>query len=243
MISADPSIEDIITAALHYKAIETRNSLPGRIKSYDPNTNLAEVEVCINPTIRKDGGDEVEVLGVIKNVPIEWMSGGGYFFAFPLQKDDEVKITFHDFSLDQWIEKGGVVTVQDQHTHHLTDASAYPGMRAKPKALPQGHGSKLIIGKIGNEALQFQIDDSFFLFGGAAAEFLARADKVKTEIDKLRSYLTVLHGVITSVVNEPGNGSPSAFQAALIVALTSSGYVPTGIPTISQPAATNVKAE
>ena len=221
MISEDPSLEDIIRAAMHYKAVETRNALPGRVKSYDASKNLAEIEVCINPTIRKDGGDEVEVLGVIKNVPIEWMSGGGYFFAFPLNQGDEVKITFHDFSLDQWIEKGGVVTVKDQHTHHLSDASAYPGMRAKPKALPNGHSSKLIIGKIDNPSLQFQIDDSFFLFGGAAAQFLARADKV---LDRLNAFKSTFdghtHTVTGTAACSAGGGAVTATALATSTPIT-----------------------
>jgi hypothetical protein len=234
MSEENPTLDEIIIRAMHYKAVETRHALPGRIKSYDANKGLAEVEVCVNPTIQKDGGDDVEVLGVIKNVPIEWMSGGGYFVAFPLNAGDPVKITFHDFSIDQWIEKGGVVTTDDQRTHHLSDASAYPGMRAKPQALPSGHGSKLIIGKIDNPSLQMQIDDSFFLFGGAAAQFLARADKVQARLD-------ALYAIFSAWTPVPNDGG-----AVLKSALSSGGWAGTPgpvPPNVNAVACDKVKAE
>jgi hypothetical protein len=232
MSDRNPTLEEIIELALHHKAFDTRHSLPGQIKSYDVGTQLAEVEVCINPTRRCDGGDELVVLGVIKNVPIEWPSGGGYFMSFPLNKGDPVKLTFHDFSLDQWIEKGGVVDVDDQRTHHLSDASAFPGMHARPSKLSSASASKLIIGKDGDPSMQITIDGNFIKLSDNATKLVALAEKAA-------QWAAALDAVIGgTVINEPGNGSPSAFQAALAAALL---LIPT--PSEANWGATKVKAE
>ncbi len=182
MSEREPTLEEIMKLAMHYREFEVHCALPGRIKSYDASKQLADVEVCINPTLRCDGGDEVVVLGTITNVPIEFPSGGGYFISFPLQEGDPVKLTFHDRSLDDWMSKGGVVTESDLRMHHLSDASAYPGLRAQPQKLSSASSSKLVIGKDGDPSMQITIDGSTIKLSDNAANFVALANKVLTEL-------------------------------------------------------------
>lgn len=76
--------------------------------------------------------------------------------------------------------------------------------------------------------------------GPSPTQYVALANLVKQEIDKLQAYLSTLHTVLMTSVNEPGAGAPSAFQAAIAIALTP--YA-SGVPTIAAPAATKVKAK
>ncbi len=200
MSEREPTLEEIIQAAIHYREVEVHCALPGRIKSYDASKQIADVEVCINPTLRVDGGDEVVVLGVITNVPIEFPSGGGYFISFPLQEGDPVKLTFHDRSLDDWMQKGGVVNVDDLRMHHLTDASAYPGMRAQPQKLSSASASKLVIGKDGDPSMQITIDGTHIKLSDNASQFVALANLVKAEFDKIATTLGT--GTVSTA---PGN--------------------------------------
>lgn len=235
----EPTLADVIKAAIHYREFDLHVAMPGRIKSYDASTQLADVEVCINPTLKADGGDEVIVLGVISNVPIKFPGGGGYFLSFPLEDGDGVELTFLDRSIDDWLEKGGVVDITDQRMHHLSDASAFPGLRAKPDALTSAHASKLVIGKDGEASMQITIDGTTIKISDNATEFVALAQKVLTELQKITTYLTALDTVWQATIPEAGMGSPSSLATALKIASAAAG----GVPSMQSVAASKVKAE
>ncbi len=229
------SYEELVRDAFYQQLLEFRAHLTGRIVSWDETTQLAEVEVCQSPTWQHGDGEEVKVYGIVKNVPIEFPSGGGYFLSFPLAQGDPVKLSFFDHSLDQWIEKGGVTVIEDLRLHHLSDASCYPGMRAKPNALTGVSKSKLIIGKIDDPSMRITIDGSFIKLSENAIHLIALANKAA-------QWAAALDGVIRGApVNEPGNGAPSAFQAALLLALTVPSTIP--VPSEATWGAGKVKAE
>lgn len=207
------------------RLFETHVSMPGRIKSYDASTQLAEVEVCTNATRLVDGVEEAVVWGTISNVPIEWPSAGGYFMAFPMNAGDPVKLTFHDRSLDLWLEQGGVVEVKDLRMHHLSDASAFPGLRAKPNKLTSASASKLVIGKDDDPSMQITIDGTTIKLSENATSFVALA----SQLDQI---LSALYAAVTSNCAAPG--SPLAGAAALI------SLYPSAFPSV---AAQKVKAE
>jgi hypothetical protein len=192
------TLADLISDAMAHRLFEVHCSKPGRIKSWDETTGLAEVEVCINPTFKHDDGEEAVVHGVISNVPIEFPSGGGYMMSFPLAVGDPVKLTFHDHSLDLWLEKGGVVDVKDLRSHHATDASASLGLRARPDALTGLSKSKLIIGKVGDPSLQITIDGSVIKLSDNATKFVALAEDCATEFSKIQTALTAIATVLTA---------------------------------------------
>jgi len=226
-----PTLAGVIKDAINYREFDVHVALPGRIKSYDASTQLADVEVCIKPTLRTDDGDEVIVLGVITNVPIKFPGGGGYFISFPLAEGDGVELTFHDRSIDDWMEKGGVVEVSDQRMHHLSDASAYPGLRAKPNALTSAHAQNLVIGKDGDASLQIVIDGSFIKLSNNATNFVALANKVLTELQGITSAFNAhTHAVVLGTCTA-GGATGSAVSTA------GPSYTPQSV------AATKVKAE
>jgi phage baseplate assembly protein gpV len=49
---------------------------------------------------------------------------------------------------------------------------------------------------------------------------MVKGDELKSVMDTNKQFITALESTINVVVNEPGNGAPSAFQAALISALS-----------------------
>lgn len=203
---------------------EVHVSMPGRIVSYDASTQLAEVECLLNPTLMTAEGEETIVIGVITNVPIEFPSGGGYFMSFPLAAGDPVKLTFHDYSLDVWMQRGGVVDVKDLRSHHQSDASAYPGLRAKPQKLTSASATKLVIGKDDDTSMQITIDGSTIKIGDTATSYVALATQ-------LNQILTALYAVVTSNCAAPG--APLAGASALL------SLYPSGFPSV---AATKVQA-
>jgi hypothetical protein len=72
-----------------------------------------------------------------------------------------------------------------------------------------------------------------------ASDKVALAPKCKGNFDDQKQHFDAVWNVITgSVINEPGNGGPSALQAALKIAIQAAPY-----PTPEDPAAENVSAK
>jgi phage gp45-like len=79
--------------------------------------------------------------------------------------------------------------------------------------------------------------DGIVEIGTEPSEFVALADKTKTELDKIINYLTAIHAVWQSPIPEAGMGAPSSLGTALMAATAS------GVPSISAPAAEETKAK
>ncbi len=72
-----------------------------------------------------------------------------------------------------------------------------------------------------------------------AGSKVALAPKCKGNFDDLKTHFSAVEGVITGPpINEPGNGAPSALQAALAAAIGAAAY-----PTPADPAASKVSAK
>ncbi|MDR0872983.1 MAG: hypothetical protein LBN27_05885 [Prevotellaceae bacterium] len=80
----------------------------------------------------------------------------------------------------------------------------------------------------GKEALAFlinaenvelvEINADKIVFNGGN-DYFVFADKLKSELEKNNQILQTILTTVATAVNEPGNGSPSAFQAALNLSL------------------------
>lgn len=80
--------------------------------------------------------------------------------------------------------------------------------------------------------------DGTVILGTDATEFVALANLVKQELDKINLWITAVHNVINgTTINTLAVGVPDALQAALV---TASALL---LPVITTPAATEVKAK
>jgi hypothetical protein len=245
-MSGDVTLERLIKEAIDYRLFDLHVSMPGRVKKYDASKQLADVECLLTPTLKTDDGDEPVVLGVITNVPIEFPGGGGYFLSFPLAAGDGVRLTFHDRSLDVWQKNGGLAAVSDLRTHHLTDATAYPGLRAEPDKLASAHASKLVLGKDGNASMQITIDGTTIKLSDNAANFVALANLVLTELQALATNVNTNWPLIASAiaaVAAPLIAPPPGTPVTTTAPVPGMVYTPVTAATPASVAATKVKAE
>lgn len=188
----DPSIAEIVRAALDARVADLRVSLPGSIESFDAATQLASVRPLLRDTHENEEGDEVaEELPVIPNVPVQVYGAGELRLSFPVKPGDPCLLVFTDRSLDLWIERGGVVDPVDVRRHNLTDAVALVGVRAKPGALAS----------LDTDAAALRHDDGTGVYVRAgrvdlgaknAAYAVALAEKTFDEIKKVRDSLADL---------------------------------------------------
>lgn len=147
------TLAEVLRRAVEARLAEVRVSMPGTIQKFDPATQLAEVRPDLKELrFDEDDTEVVEALGVLSDVPCHFPGGGGFSITWPVQAGDPCLLIFSDRALDKWIDNGGQVDPGDLRRHHLSDAVAILGVRAKPGALEAFDGAHITLGKDGSPA-------------------------------------------------------------------------------------------
>lgn len=150
-----------------------RVSMPGIIKSFDPETVTCVVEVSIYiPKPESAEGKSIDRLGqdnvfypLILDAPVIFPRGGGCTLTFPVKEGDECLVVFADRCIDFWWQSGGVQNGSRGRMHDYSDAFVIPG--------PQSQAKK--ISGISTTAAQLRTDD-----GSAFIELAAGGDITAT---------------------------------------------------------------
>lgn len=116
------------------------------------------------------------------------------------------------------------VTVENSYTRKgvrikSIEDNALTGFILKPSV-----GSDVTIKMVENDRNMWELSmvsevDMMYLKGDDWS--LVKAETLKTAMDANKQFLTVFKNLLSTPINEPGNGAPSAFQAALNAALSS----------------------
>lgn len=150
-----------------------RVSMPGVIKSFDPETVTCVVEVSIYiPKPESAEGKSIDRLAqdnvfypLILDAPVIFPRGGGCTLTFPISAGDECLVIFADRCIDFWWQNGGVQNGSRGRMHDYSDAFVIPG--------PQSQAKK--ISGISTTAAQLRTDD-----GTAFIELSAGGDITAT---------------------------------------------------------------
>lgn len=139
---ATPSLEEVLKRAMQAMSQDMRVAMPGIVEKYDEKTQLAVIRPAFK---RKYRDGKVEEAPLIYNVPVEWMRSGTSFIHFPLKPGHSGRIIFHDRSMEKWTSSGGSVDPEDTRTHHMSDATFYPGLYPSNDSAPVNNGDDVII--------------------------------------------------------------------------------------------------
>lgn len=179
---AAPSFPEVVRRALESRLGDVFTTLPGRIQTYDTATQTADVALVVRrPLPTGEESDPVyEEVPVLPNVPILFPrgSGGAYAITWPLQAGDHVLVIFTTWSFASWRRTGETSDPGDLRPHHPGNAVAYPAMAPNDQALSQAAIPALVI-----EGTEIRI-------GKNAAQFIAMANKVLTELTKIKNMFT-----------------------------------------------------
>ena len=195
-----PSLQDVIRAALRQSKAQDMAALPGKIDKYDAATQKADVKPLLQrPLVDEDGEDlPSEVLPVVPSVPIVFpradFGGAKFFMSFPLKKGDHVLLVTAKWSLDQWKSKAAGTDVEpvQLRENDLSDVIAIPGLYPFPESLSDVHDDNIVIGRDGGIQIHIKPSDEIHLGSENADQFVALAQKVFDEIDALRSTVNSL---------------------------------------------------
>lgn len=246
-VERTPSLADIIRQAIEDRLADVHTMLPGRIASYDSGTQKADVEPLIKRLQQTVDGELSEELPVIPGVPVMFPRTRNYKLTMPVEPGDRCMLVFCEASTDAYqlgdSRQGSSALIRqtDPDTFdrfNLTDAVALVGWYNDYEALSASDQDGMQLGRDGGAIIHIA-PDLVELYEKGASEFVALADKVETELKKITAMTDALWPILAgpAIINEPGNGAPSALQAATIIAL---GAVIQ--PSITKPAASKVKA-
>lgn len=222
-MAAEPTLAEIIRAALDSRLGDVHVALPGRVETYDAATNTADVLPTVRRAIRDTNGDtQHEDLPVIPNVPVLFPRGGGdaYSITFPIAKGDHVLLVFCSWAIGPWRESGDVSNPADLRKHSLGNPIAIPGIAPKTGSLPTDPAAMILEGPAVH-------------VGASASVFVALSSLVDAR-------LTELYDAINGAVPLATDGG-AQFKTQLLASLATAGWVPGGPqPTV---ASTKLKSE
>lgn len=124
-------LTDVILTAINSKLIDVHTSMPGQVVSYDRVKQTAKIQPCIK---RKYSDGKTVDLPIINGVPVSFPRAKDFLIHFDLTPGDFGILVFSERSLDNWKDKGGVVSADDPRKFNLSDAFFIPG--ASPTATP-----------------------------------------------------------------------------------------------------------
>lgn len=154
-----PLPEDVVAQKTEEERGDIWTSLPGRIKSFDPATQTATVEVMYKP--RHNG--EAKPMPELVEVPVVFPRGGGGAVTFPVKAGDGVQVQFQARDMSNWYGKGDAHEAPSARMHDLSDAVAIPGLEPSTRKLAN----------FNNEHIQLRSEDgtNAFSFDPASGKF------------------------------------------------------------------------
>ena len=144
------TLASTIKRAIANRLKNLHTALPGRIESFDPETQLAAVQPLIQRVFVDSDGREgvtIESLPLIVDVPVLFPRGGGYSITFPVKVGEECLLVFCERSIDNWHQTGDIQPPGGKRYHHLSDAVAILGLSSKPHIVPDYDSDNVFIGK------------------------------------------------------------------------------------------------
>jgi len=128
MISMTQAIESVLNEVL--QTINT--TIPGSILSFDPATQLAQVQVGVKRVDKK--GVQTAHQPIIE-VTVHFAGSSTYRIEHELNAGDEGIITFSQRCITAWRDQGGVSNNPIERFHDINDAFFTPGYRSQNKKL------------------------------------------------------------------------------------------------------------
>ncbi|EPT6108492.1 Gp138 family membrane-puncturing spike protein [Escherichia coli] len=195
-------VDDTEIFDLNYERAKSglRVSLPGTIKSFDPESVTCEVELStfgLSATAKR-GSTSVDRIKsedgyypVIQDIPVIFPRGGGCTLTFPVKAGDECLVIFSDRCIDFWWQNGETQNTSRTRSHSFSDAFVIPG--------PQSQAKK--ISSISTSAAQLRTDD-----GSAFVEVAADGAVTITSPQITLNGPVQVNGAITSTGDQTANG-------------------------------------
>lgn len=138
---ASATITELIKRSFTEMMKDVGTSIPGYILAFDPDRQIAQVQIAIE-RIDRDGNSFTPP--PLIECPV-YFFGGSYAIDVQVDKGTEGVILFSQRCIDAWVNNGGVAKNPVLRFHDFSDAYFLPGLRSQPKKLPsfQNNGIRM----------------------------------------------------------------------------------------------------
>ena len=212
-----PSWADVILRAMDSRLCELHVALPGRVETYDPATQTADVKPMIQNVVREEAGTELvpEELPVVPTVPVLFPRAGAFFVSLPVKPGDFGMLVFNERSIDRFRAIGEDDPPGDNRCHSLAGATFLPcALVPSKQKLADAHPDNLVVGRDGGSAIHIRPDDEIHMPGDNASDVMALVSTVQQIID-----------AVAATVIVPGDGGAALKTAISAVILAGSSSV------------------
>lgn len=134
--------EDVIKNAMYANSKRMHTSMPATIVSFDPVTQLANVQPAIKTLLTN--GESIELPPIIK-VPISTLKSSQFCITLPVNQGDECLLVFCEKSLDKWKKDGAGFEAMHSRSHSLSDAIAFCSIYSQPNVIQNYDNENLCI--------------------------------------------------------------------------------------------------
>ena len=109
-----------------------RTSVPGHVLSFDPVTQMAEVQIGL---MLEDHLDNQEARRPIICVPVQFWGASGGTLECRVGAGTEGALFFSQECIDSWVDQGGVAVKSETRRFSVNDCYFIPGIRSIPGAI------------------------------------------------------------------------------------------------------------
>lgn len=177
----EPTLATVFRDALAAAFREVHTCLPGVVHTYDKTIQTANIQPAVKGVLfDADDAQIQEILPIIPNVPVVWLRGAGASLQGKLAKGDHCVLCFSESATAIWRKTGQISEPGDLRRMDLSYAFALPGIAPDSGKLdPVGDDESWVLDGPG-----------FIRVGGPSADFVALAQKVDAEIQRIWDLLT-----------------------------------------------------
>lgn len=126
IMTANASMTELFKRAFSEMMKDVSTSVPGHILSFDPQTQLAQVQIGI---VRVDVRGQSFTPPPLIEVPV-YFAGGKWVVEYQIDPLDEGVLLFSQRCIDGWLTTGGVAENPIMRFHDMNDAFFLPGIRS-----------------------------------------------------------------------------------------------------------------
>lgn len=107
-----------------------RVAMPGKIISFDPLTQTAQVKPMLADKIQLVGAEQYVWPPVLPDVPVLFPRGGDFAITLPVAAGDACLLIFADSCIDGFMQTGAETAPAELRRHDMSDALAIVGLSA-----------------------------------------------------------------------------------------------------------------
>lgn len=142
-----------------------RTSVPGHVLSFDPVTQMAEVQIGL---MLEDRLGVQQPRRPIIHVPVQFWGAAGGTLECRVATNTEGVLFFSQECIDSWVDQGGVAVKSEPRRFSINDAYFIPGVRSIPGAITDFSNDGIRLRSNDGSAYFWIHDDKSLEIGGVS---------------------------------------------------------------------------